>query len=162
MDLVNVIVLMGNSVLELHSFKAEDVAKAEQVFSDLVTAKGGGDDLEYYLEEGHYGEPEYTVIIHHSRVATTTDPRIADILYIKGVVEEQGVIPSSFVEEHDVIHSSFGEGSRKLVTEISHLGVSVTDYYENVAGDTEFYDYSELTDMLIREIREVAEKFQLD
>jgi len=164
MDLVNVIVLAGNSVLELHSFKVEDVAKAEQVFSDLVTAKGGGDDLEYYLEEGHYGEPEYTVIIHHSRVATTTDPRVLDILYIKDVVKEQGDIHENFMTGNGgmLVYDSFGESATKLITEISDEGVSITNYYEDVEGDTEFFNYSELSDALISEIRVIAERFLLD
>lgn len=162
MDLVNVIVLYDGAIVGVHSFKLEDVNQAEEVFREKVTENGGKDDIEHYLEEGTYEGNGVTVCIVHSRVATTTDPRVADILAIKEAVKQQGTIPSSFLNEREIIHSSFGEGSNKVVTEISNEGVSITDFYENVEGESEFYAFSELSTPLLEELREVADSFAFD
>tara|TARA_R110000868_G_scaffold203970_1_gene451989 strand:+ start:629 stop:1117 length:489 start_codon:yes stop_codon:yes gene_type:complete len=162
MDLVNVIVLLNGAIVGVHSFKLEDVNQAEEVFREKVTENGGKDDIEHYLEEGNYEAGDLCVCIVHSRVATTTDPRVADILAIKEAVKQHGTIPSSFVKERDVIHSSFGEGSNKVVTEISNEGVSITDCYEGVEGDTEFCSFSELSTPLLAELRNVADSFAFD
>lgn len=162
MDLVNVIVLVGNEVFEVHSFKLEDVKQAEEVFTQKVTANGGGDDIEYHLEEGCYRDGEFYVTITHSRVATTKDPRITDILYIKKVVNEHGDIDENFMAGNMLVYDSFDDETRKLITEISGEGVSVTNYYQEVEGETEFFNFSEIGSPLLEEIATIAGNFEAD
>lgn len=163
MDLVNVILVVGNVVFEVHTFKLEDIAKAEVVFRAKVVANGGKFDIDHHVEEGYYSDgQDIYVCITHSRVQTTTDPRIVDILRIKDIIKQQGTIDEVFMAGNMLVYDSFDDDTRKLVTEISNEGASITNYYQEVEGETEFFEFSELGSPLLSEIREIAESYLLD
>lgn len=80
--------------------------------------------------------------------------------YIVAMSDRYGSELDEHVLECDVIHSSFGEGSIKKVSEISPDGVTVTDYYEDVEGESEFYKFDELTEPLLNELSQVVNDFE--